>query len=263
MPARFVRTGQMAAIGLIAAAVFPAFAQDQAPDRRVAPVPIVSVPLDGDAVSDQGLRKSVLDILQQLEQLQSQVRQLRDSVEVQAHDLQVLQTRQRDLIADLDRRVSALEAQGSAPGAEPSAGAAVAAQAGLQATTPAQQQDYDAAFGLMKQGYYDRAIKAFRAFITKYPNAALADNAQYWIAEGNYVMGNYKLALEEFNKVLVQYPNSTKAQDAMLKVGYVEYELGSYGKARKALNDVIAHYPNTTVAKLAATRLDKMQKEGR
>ncbi|MHB8455849.1 MAG: tol-pal system protein YbgF [Acidiferrobacterales bacterium] len=262
MFARFVKTGQMAAIGLIAAAVFPAFAQDQASDRRAAQVPIVTVPLDGDVASDQGLRKSVLDILQQLDQLQLQVRQLRDSVEVQAHDLQVLQTRQRDLIADLDKRVSALEAQGSAAGAAPSAGAAVVAQAGLQATTPGQQKDYDAAFGLMKQGFYERAIKAFRAFIVKYPNAALADNAQYWIAEGNYVMGNYKLALEEFNKVLATYPNSTKAQDAMLKVGYVEYELGSYGKARKALNDVIAHYPNTTVAKLAATRLDKMQKEG-
>ncbi len=263
MFAGLIKTGRMAAIGLIAAAVLPVFAQDQAPDRRAAQVPIVTVPLDGDTVSDPGLRKSVLDILQQLDQLQSQVRQLRDSVEVQAHDLQVLQTRQRDLIADLDRRVSALEARGTAAGGAPAAGAAAAAQTGLQATTPAQQQDYDAAFGLMKQGFYDRAIKAFRAFIVKYPNAALADNAQYWIAEGNYVMRNYKLALEEFKKVLAKYPNSTKAQDAMLKVGYVEYELGSYGKARKALHDVIARYPNTTAAKLAATRLDKMQKEGR
>jgi len=251
-----------AAVGFMAAAsVLSAFAQDQLPDRRATSVPIVTVPLDGDTASDSGLRKSMLDMLQQLDQLQSQMRQLRDSVEVQAHDLQVLQARQRDLIADLDRRVSALEAHGAAAGASAVAPAGAAA-AGLQATTPAQQHDYDAAFDLMKQGFYDRAVKAFRAFIVKYPDAALADNAQYWIAEGNYVMGNYKLALEEFKKVLNGYPHSTKLPDASLKVGYVEYELGAYDKARKTLNSVVARYPGTTAARLAATRLNKMQKEG-
>lgn len=89
----------------------------------------------------------------------------------------------------------------------------------------------------------------------------MADNAQYWIAEGNYVLRNYKLALEEFTKVL-SAPQSTKVPDALLKVGYVQYELGAYDKARKTLADVQERYPGTTVAKLAATRLEKMKKEG-
>ena len=114
----------------------------------------------------------------------------------------------------------------------------------------------------MKQGLYDRAIKAFRTFLVKYPDSGLADNAQYWIAEGNYVLRNYKLALEEFTKVM-NYPQSSKAPDALLKIGYVHYELGAYDKARKTLGEVQSRYPGTSVAKLAAVRLDKMKKEGR
>jgi len=114
----------------------------------------------------------------------------------------------------------------------------------------------------MKVGQYDKAVKAFRAFLAKHPDSGLADNAQYWIAEGNYVLRNYKLALEEFAKVL-EYPQSTKAADAQLKIGYAHYELGAYDKARKALTEAQQRYPGTTVAKLAAARLEKMTKEGR
>jgi TolA-binding protein len=42
----------------------------------------------------------------------------------------------------------------------------------------------------------------------------------------------------------------------------VQYELGAYDKARKALTDVQVQYPGTSVARLAATRLEKMKKEG-
>ena len=126
-----------------------------------------------------------------------------------------------------------------------------------------QQQEYEAAFDLMKQGNYERAIKSFRAFLAKHPDSSLADNAQYWIAEGNYVLRNYKLALEEFSKVLAQYPRSPKAPDSLLKIGYVHYETAAYDKARSTLNDVVARYPNTTTARLAATRLEKLKKEGK
>ena len=114
----------------------------------------------------------------------------------------------------------------------------------------------------MKQGLYERAVKAFRAFLAKYPDSGLADNAQYWVAEGNYVLRNYKLALEEFTKV-VNDPQSSKAPDALLKIGYVHYELGAYDKARKTLGEVQKRFPGTGVAKLAEVRLDKMKKEGR
>ncbi len=221
------------------------------PDRRAVPTK---------PAAESATRSTLLDLLSQVEQLQTEVRQLRNSVEVQGHELEQIKGRQRALYDDLDKRLREAERRGSA--AAPGAAAPVAvAPAAPRVISAAQQQEYDAAFDLMKQGLYDRAVKAFRTFLTRHPDSGLADNAQYWIAEGNYVLRNFKLALEEFTKVL-NTPQNPKAPDALLKVGYVHYELGAYDKARKALAEVQERYPGTSVAKLAAVRLDKMKKEG-
>jgi tol-pal system protein YbgF len=234
----------------------PVLAEEPPPDRRAV--------TGTAAATDSAVRSTLLDLLRQIDELQTEVRQLRNTAEVQGHELEQLKGRQRALYDDLDKRLREAERRGTATAPAAETAAAVAVLPGVAAprvTTAPQQQEYDAAFDLMKQGLYDRAIKAFRAFLTKYPDSGLADNAQYWIAEGNYVLRNYKLALEEFGKVL-NYPQSPKAPDASLKIGYVYYELGTYDKARKSLNEVKEHYPNTSVAKLAAARLDKMKKEG-
>jgi tol-pal system protein YbgF len=231
---------------VMAAAPLPA--QETAPDRRAPRV------ASGDAA-----RQNLLDLLQQLEALQVEVQQLRNSVEVQGHDIEQLKSRQRSLYDDLDKRLREVERRTPAAAAtaapEPVAGAAP------RATTASQQQDYDAAFGLMKQGLHERAIKSFREFLVKYPDSGLVDNAQYWIAEGNYVLRNYKLSIEEFAK-LANNPQSAKAPDALLKIGYAHYELNAWDKSRKTLTEVQARYPGTSFAKLAAARLEKMKKEG-
>ena len=239
------------AVGAVATAMVAA--EERLPDRRA----VSSKP-----ATDATTHDTLLDLLRQLEELQTEVRELRNASDVQGHELEQLKGRQRVLYDDLDKRLREAERRGSttAPAAPVSVPTATAPTA-LRTTTAPQQQEYDAAFNLMKQGLYDRAVKAFRAFLVKYPNSGLADNAQYWIAEGNYVLRNYTLALEEFTKV-VNDPQNSKAPDALLKIGYVHYELNAYDKARKTLADVQDRYPGTSVAKLAAVRLEKMKKEG-
>src|SRR5690606_6789529 len=57
-----------------------------------------------------------------------------------------------------------------------------------------EQQQYDAAFALMKQGRYEEAAQRFREFIARNPRGALADNAQYWIGEAAYVTRDFRTA---------------------------------------------------------------------
>lgn len=267
------------ALLMLAVPFLTAQAQNVLPDRRAGRPPVVSGPVGGGGEAEQALRQSMLDMQQQFERLQTEQRQLRDTVEVQAHELEQVKARQRDLLSDIDRRMRDLERRGPGEagagtgGISPGPGLPVTpsvAVPGVSAPRKAgvppganQQQEYEAAFDLMKQGNYERAIKAFRRFIATYPDSALADNAQYWIAEANYVLRNYKLALEEFSKVLALYPRSPKAPASLLKIGYVYYETAAYDKARSTLNDVVARYANTTAARLAATRLEKMKKEGK
>lgn len=207
-------------------------------------------------------REALADLLQQLESLQTELRNLRGQVEVQANEIERLKTRQRELLADIDRRVSGLERRGAAV----SSPETLSSGGGVAASLPAsaqEQKDYDAAFSLMKQGLYERAAKGFRDFNAKYPQSALRDNAQYWLGEGYYVSRNFRQAFEEFAKVVSDYPKSLKTPDALLKIGYCYYELGEWTKARANLNQVIARYPGTPTAKSAEQRLAKMKKEGR
>jgi tol-pal system protein YbgF len=168
-------------------------------------------------------RQSAMELLSQLETLQTEVRQLRNRVELQGNELERLRARQRDLLEDMDRRLSALERGAvrtatapmqTAPTATASAPPLVRTIASAQ-----EQREYDAAFNLLKQGLYARASQTFAAFIQKYPTSPLAGNAQYWTAEANYVVRNFGPALDGFHKVINNYSQSAKVADAAERQG--------------------------------------------
>ena len=123
-------------------------------------------------------------------------------------------------------------------------------------------EDYKNAFTLLKQGKYDDSIVAFGSFLQTHPDSKYAANAQYWLAEANYVSKRYPQALSEFSKVVNKYPASSKVADARLKLGFTHYELGQYEEARVELTRLRAKFPNSTVASLAQQRLERMSREG-
>ena len=126
-----------------------------------------------------------------------------------------------------------------------------------------EKSSYQSAFNLLMDRKYDQAKTAFRSFLTKYPRSRLADNAQYWLAEANYVTRNFDVAQTEFNKVISVHPGSPKVSDAMLKIGYIQYEKKQWSVARDTLNKVVNRYPNSTASQLAKKRLSKMRAQGR
>ena len=240
----------------------PAWAADASPGGRSLP-PVVELGVGGASASSPS-REVLADLLQQLETLQTELRNLRGQIEVQANEIERLKARQRDLLADIDRRVTELERRGvstPAPETAPAAEGAPPGPAG-QAASAQEQKDYDAAFSLMKQGNYDRAAKGFRDFTVKYPQSALRGNAQYWLGEAYYVTRDFRKSLTEFARLMSEHPKSPKMPDALLKIGYSHYELGEWAKARDHLNQVIARYPGQPAAKSAEQRLAKMKKQG-
>jgi tol-pal system protein YbgF len=258
------RYGVWAAGAWLATLTAPGWAAETSPAGRGLP-PVVELGVGG-APAASPSRDALADLLQQLELLQAELRSLRGQVEVQNNEIERLKARQRDLLADIDRRVTELERRPTVAGGSEAASTAeiAASSAATGAATSAQeQQAYEAAFNRMKQGQYDRAAKGFREFIDKYPQSALRDNAQYWLGEAFYVVRDFRKALTEFTRLMDEHPKSPKAPDALLKIGYCQYELGDRAKARDALNQVIARYPGQPAAKSAEQRLAKMKKEGR
>lgn len=204
--------------------------------------------------------QSLMDMSQRIESQQTELRTLRGKLEELEHTVGKTADSQRDMYGDVDRRLSALEGGGGSA----SHGASTGAPA---ATLPVPQgddrQNYQAAFDLLKDGKYPEAVAAFKQYLATFPNAALADNAQYWLGEAHYVTKQYPDALRDFRTVLEKYPDSRKTPDALLKIGFCNYELKNWAEARSALNQVVQRFGDTTAARLASQRLTKMDGEGR
>ena len=246
-----------------------------------------------------GGAQSGVELVNQINALQSQVQQLQGQNEELRHQLEQLKQQARDQYIDVDSRLGKLE--GKPPGAAPSAanapsnngqlqditlgGNAAASSsntapppgAGSMQNAPSAQQAppppaanpadekaaYDQAFAALKDGRYAESARMFQGFIGQYPNSELAPNAYYWLGESYYVTQNYPISLDAFNKLLAQYPNSQKASAALLKVGYCQYELKQWDQAESTLNQVVAKYPGTQEANLAQGRLRAVKMERR
>jgi tol-pal system protein YbgF len=227
--------------------------------------------------------QSLLDLANQLEAARSDVRSLHNDVDLLNNNLATARKQERDLYADLDRRLKGLESRGvaaagvaaaagapagdmpeSAGGAggggagAAGAGAVAAGSGGLPVPGGTDKVNYQAAFDLLKDSKYDQATAAFQQFLVAFPDSSLADNAQYWLGEAYYVNRNFTAALAAFQAVIDRYPQSRKVPDALLKIGYCDYELKQFDQATQVLTDVVTRFPDTPAGNLAKQRLDKI-----
>ena len=154
---------------------------------------------------------------------------------------------------------SLAEVQSTAP--EPAGDGADAVEAVAAVDPIREQQDYQAAFNLLKSGRYDDATKAFRNFLVTYPGGDFVDNAHYWLGETYYVTRHFEAALQEFEGLIAHFPQSPKLTHAMLKVGYIHHELGRLEQAKQALIALTESHPDSTAAGLARKRLQRLQSE--
>jgi tol-pal system protein YbgF len=208
--------------------------------------------------------QSLLDLANQNEAMRSDLRAMHNDIDLLTNRLETSRKEQHDLYADLDRRLKALEARGGGGSAAGSgeAGAAGAGAAGNSAASDADDKAaYQAAFDLLKGSQFDAAIAAFQKFLLTFPDSTLADNAQYWLGEANYVNKAFPAAQAAFQKVVDKFPQSRKLPDALLKIGYCQYELKDFDAARRTLSKVTTQFPDSPSGHLAQQRLDSMAAE--
>lgn len=232
----------------------------------------------------------ILDLVTRMEQMQSEVQQLRGMIEEQSQTISDLQRKQKNMYLDLDSRIQNASAAGTpapaattvAPvvGTVPAANAP-AVQAPVQANTavtapavtqpavvsptqapnPVANNDrdrYQQAYEALRSGQNAMAVKLFESFLIDFPNGQFADNAQYWLAEAYKVNREIDKSRSAFIKVITQYPQSAKVPDALLKLGYIEFELQNIPKSREYLTQVVNAFPGTPAANLAAKKLAVM-----
>lgn len=221
------------------------------------------------------------DLLNKIQGLQQDIQELRGQLEVQAHDLKLLQEQQLAFYKDLDARVRhepVSVAKNNASGltinspaiknnVTPKSTASSTKQPIITPLTnnseanknPAEEQiSYLAAYELVKNKRFDEALMAMQTFVAQHPQSGYTPNAQYWLGEIYMVKKNYPEAMQHFEIVLQQYPSSSKAAASLLKVGYALSESGRKQEAIDYLQQVVKKYPDTNTAQLAKAKLDAL-----
>lgn len=168
-----------------------------------------------------------LETLNQINALKEEVRNLRGQVEELQQQLNQQKESARSQYLDIDGRLSRLEG-GNKPAGGNDAGAPAQQPAQPEASAPAEappaasngndRADYDAAFKALKAGDYVKSSRGFKAFIERWPRSTLIPNARYWLGESYYATGNYEMAAVQFKQVVDTYPTHPKAADAALKL---------------------------------------------
>lgn len=197
--------------------------------------------------------QSLLQMAQQVDTLQADVRDLRGQIDDLQNANRELRKQQHDFYTDLDKRVGALEhggsaGGGSAPGSGDSGG-------GVSST---EQSIYGQAFDALKAGSYSVAISGFQGFLKQYPSSTLAPNAEYWLGEAHYVNQQFAAAEIDFQTVLDNWPSSSKAPDAMLDLANTQLAQGKTSKGRATLHKVVSQYSGTGAATRAQKRLTQL-----
>ena len=231
----------------------------------------------------------LLEMLQRMDSLQSEVRQLRGEVERLNHEQGNLSKRQRDLYLDTDRRLQSLEEGGGTgleallPGGaavptdgtsetspEPTVVDATEVAPLTEAPAPAsaveqraqakegEKQAYDEAYDTLMAGNNELAVERFESYLDTYPDGPFSDNALYWRGEAHYVSRQFDDAIASFNDVISRFPDSSKIPDARLKIAYAYYEQGKKAESKAALETLVQEHPQSTAARLAQRRLNAM-----
>jgi tol-pal system protein YbgF len=134
--------------------------------------------------------------------------------------------------------------QVAAPPASAPAGSetASATAGGLPRGSANEQFNY--AFGLVKQADYAGAETALKAFIAAHPSDQLTGNAHYWLGQSYYARNQYAEAATAFAEGYKRFPKGTKAPEDLLYLGMSLAHADQKKNACLALAQLEQAFPN-------------------
>jgi tol-pal system protein YbgF len=193
------------------------------------------------------LRRSMLDLSNQIEVLRNDVAGMRGQNEQLARDLAEVQRRQKDMVQGVDERLKKFE---------PSR---VTADGKEFVAAPAETRDFDAALAILRKGEFASAQTAFLDFNKRYPDSGYKPASLFWLGNAQYALRNYREAILNFKALLTLAPDHVRAPEASLSIANCQVELKDIKSARKTLEDLTKVYPQSEAASVAKDRLAKLK----
>ncbi|OBU18604.1 tol-pal system protein YbgF [Photobacterium aquimaris] len=198
--------------------------------------------------------QSQLQVQRQLDQMSTDLDNIRGKVERNSYDIKQMKERQRQLYNDVDQ----LSRQPVK--AAPTAKEATKAPTEAYSKNMSENDAYQNAVNLiLKKKDYQGATKAFQSFLTTYPDSVYKPNASYWLGQLYFAQNDLSQAAKNFG-VVASIQDSSKRADALLKLGVIAERGNDTVKAMSYYTEVVKAYPSSTSAKQAQTALANLSK---
>lgn len=189
------------------------------------------------------MRRSLLELNNQLETLRGEVAALRGGNEQLLRDLAEVQKRQKDVGQAFDDRLRALEP-------------AKVVIDGREATVPQEEKRaYDEAIAAIRGGDFDKSVALLTGFQRKYADSAYNSSVRFWLGNALYGKRDYKEAIVAFRSFVASAGDNPRAPEAMLALANSQAEMKDIRGARKTIEDLMKAYPQSEAAQAGKERL--------
>jgi tol-pal system protein YbgF len=183
----------------------------------------------------------------------------------QQAELQVRYTEIQDQLLSLQGRLEEFQASGSTGEGGAAATRIDALEQDIQAIReyldkkPVPSKSlYESGVEKFRAGRYADAIVELESFLAHNPDAALIDNAHFWIGECYYALGKYEDAILRYDLVVRKYKTSEKVADCLLKQGMSFMRMGDKETGTLILQQLVKGYPDSG----AAAKAKNIMKDG-
>jgi tol-pal system protein YbgF len=200
-------------------------------------------------------RKSLADEKLVIDNLTGDVRVIREKLDdnnVRLGSLRQEVDALRQGVEQLGARPASADAPGGAP---PDPAAAPSGSPAPLAVGTSPDKLFDSAWSDYTLSQWDLAIAGFQAFITQFPKAEKADDAQVLIGNCYLGAGKNDRAVEAYDLAIRTYPAGNALPEAYYRKGLALRNLKQADRAREAFETVVKNYPNSAEASLSRQRL--------
>jgi tol-pal system protein YbgF len=193
------------------------------------------------------LRRSLIDMQNQLDAVRADAAKLRGQNEQMARDLSEVQRQQKDTAQTLDERLRKFEpARVSVDGREFLA-------------DPSEKRDYEAAMAVFRKGEFGPAQLVFVEFLNRYPKTGYRQSALFWLGNAQYATRDYKDAVASFRALVALGGDHIRMAEAILAIANCQLEMKDSKGARRTLEELIANYPGSEAAQAGKDRLARLR----
>jgi tol-pal system protein YbgF len=205
--------------------------------------------------------QNMMEILTSLEQLESEIRQMRGTVEEMSHELQDVRRRQRELYVDIDRRLRELELSGvrsSSPNASMSSRDSGVTSSVSRPSTINPSDNVKSMPNQVSRQTNSQGRSPVAAATTRTTSVAAPDineRKAYNKAFDLLKEGRYEQSIKAFQGFMEQYPQSGYADNAQYWLGEANYVSRKYKVAVEEFNKVINHFPSSPKVSGATLKL--------